>query len=225
MRKKIIVVIITILSLYVFFVILAFTNILRVYHIPTNANEPGIMLDSKILVTNLVNFENGDFICYEYEDKLLGKHIRVHRLIGKSNDIIEIKNGEFFINGDSFDIKLNLKHNYLVENTRFEELVEKGIITKNSQFYRFNNKMIITLPDDLALKENLSKNLNIMSSKEIDSSIKNVYKEDWNMDNFGPLKIPNKKHFVIGDNRHNSEDSRFIGLIDTSNIIGTVISK
>jgi type IV secretory pathway protease TraF len=30
---------------------------------------------------------------------------------------------------------------------------------------------------------------------------------------------------VIGDNRHNSEDSRHIGLINESDIVGTVIKE
>lgn len=52
-----------------------------------------------------------------------------------------------------------------------------------------------------------------------------MYSKDWNEDNFGPLIIPKDKVFAIGENRHNSEDSRYIGLIDISNIVGVVIRK
>ena len=55
--------------------------------------------------------------------------------------------------------------------------------------------------------------------------LQEIFNENWNLDNFGPLKIPTNKIFVLGDNRDISEDSRFVGLIDKSDIVGTVIIK
>lgn len=40
--------------------------------------------------------------------------------------------------------------------------------------------------------------------------------------NFGPLKVPAGELFVMGDNRNISEDSRAIGPIDISSVIGRV---
>ena len=43
----------------------------------------------------------------------------------------------------------------------------------------------------------------------------NIYVED-----YGPIKIPQGQYFMMGDNRHNSADSRVIGLVDRSRILG-----
>ena len=41
-----------------------------------------------------------------------------------------------------------------------------------------------------------------------------------NINSFGPVQIPKGKYLMLGDNRDNSKDSRFIGLIDRNAITG-----
>lgn len=43
------------------------------------------------------------------------------------------------------------------------------------------------------------------------------------LDNYGPVTIPARNYFVLGDNRDDSYDSRFWGFVPESNIIGTPV--
>ena len=41
--------------------------------------------------------------------------------------------------------------------------------------------------------------------------------------NYGPVTVPASQFFVLGDNRNNSEDSRFFGYVPRGNVIGKAI--
>lgn len=90
-------------------------------------------------------------------------------------------------------------------------------------------KRIVAGPGDILELRN--KNLYINDEK-VDEPYKihvdsNVYYEDpWTpeelkvRDNYGPTKIPPGQYFVMGDNRDNSNDSRYWGFINWHDVIG-----
>src|SRR5690606_37806249 len=81
------------------------------------------------------------------------------------------------------------------------------------------------LEDEIAKKYGWENQRKISPVGKTDKTIQQLFNQNWNDDNFGPLEIPKNKVFVLGDNRHSLEDSRYIGLIDKSQILGVVVLK
>ena len=207
------------------YTVLGITDMLKMYHLPTTSNEPGLKLNSRIFVSNLVDYNNGDFVCYKYNDELFGEQIWVHRLLGNSGDTIEIKNGVLFLNGRNIDRNMRLKHSYTLDNKEVQTLIDKNLVTDEDIFYYPNDKATVFLLDKVAKLNGLSSKINTEPKNQADKTITEIYGENWNRDNFGPLIIPSGKCFVIGDNRHNAKDSRYSGLINESDIVGAVVRK
>lgn len=225
MSKKLQITTIIIGVLLMIYVILGGTGMLKMYNFPTSANEPGIKVNSKIFISNLVDYNNGDFVCYKYNDEMLGEHFRVHRLLGKSNDVVEIKNGTLFLNDKNIDKNMELKHLYTLELDEFHALLNKKLIVREDMAFQSSDAVFVFLIDKIAEQNGFLAKINIDPKNQADQIIKETYKKNWNQDNFGPLRIPKGKCFLIGDNRHNSQDSRFIGLINESDIVGTLVRK
>jgi signal peptidase I len=107
-------------------------------------------------------------------------------------------------------------------------------------------KRVVAVPGDrVEMRENqlyvngeLAKQepIAIVSSK--DSGLAYVYDEDLYGHNhkmmtmpdipavrsFGPIVVPKDNYFVLGDNRDNSNDSRFIGFIERRRIVGRAVA-
>lgn len=224
MNKTLKNVLLVIVGIFITYNIVSLFGILKVYTTSTIGNEPNLKLNSKIVVSNLTTSNNGDFICYNYDDKVFGKGIRVHRLCGKENDTLEIINGITYLNRIDIDKKINLIHFYEISTDQYLKIKQAEKISDENLAIQVDEKNVRTLLENsVAKKYGITSKRVIDKKEETDKYIERVFKKNWNKDNFGPLIIPSGKVFVLGDNRDNSEDSRYIGLINQSEIVGGVI--
>ncbi len=81
-------------------------------------------------------------------------------------------------------------------------------------------KRVIGLPGDTISYKN--KTLYINGKKVEENFTHTNDTRDFKLGDIGYQKIPGDKYFVVGDNRNNSMDSRIIGLVDRSQILGSV---
>ncbi|RYJ44935.1 signal peptidase I [Flavobacterium beibuense] len=194
-------------------------GIINLYNAPTSSNEPTIKLGDTFFASSLKKAEVGDFIIYKCE---YGSCF--FRLVGVENDTLEIRDGVLFRNGINFDKDYNLQHNYLIDIEEIKKLPEneKDYFSQKAYPILFNNKYLTTSAEDSIMykaKFPFKRKLDSIPDK----FIVETFGKNWNKDNFGPIIIPANKVFVMGDNRDNAMDSRYIGLIDKRDIKATII--
>jgi len=78
-------------------------------------------------------------------------------------------------------------------------------------------KRVIGLPGDLILIEDGRIFVN-------DVPLSEPYLKEQTMQDFGPYKVADHSYFVMGDNRNESFDSRFWGVVPEQNIIGKAVA-
>lgn len=212
-------------TLFIIYQFLALTGFLAIFKNSTWTNEPNINEGEIIITTNLLKPKQGDFVSYRYRyPDSLEYHYRIHRLVAVENDVLEIKDGVLFINGKNFDQDYSLTHEYKISIEEFEKFdVLRREIGENYRWMKPQDTITKFIDDRVAEKLKLKKRKVVEPIGELDQNIKAIYGQNWNKDNFGPFKIPSGKVFVLGDNRHQSEDSRYLGPIQSSNIKGVLI--
>lgn len=197
--------------------IIYLTEIVSFYKISGNTMAPTLPINSSIITTNLSEPEHNDLVVIESD--LIGK--AVLRILGKGGDTIVIRNGVLYRNNQETDSVLFLAHSYKLPTSQSATIQNSSyFVADHNQARRINLDTILVDMDDRLAK---SMKLNRLIGVGTDKYIKEAYGEDWSKDNFGPLIIPEDHYFLIGDNRDDSFDSRFIGLVKKDDVYGKKI--
>ncbi len=221
-------------------IIARITGMLQYFITPTPANEPNIKLGDKVFATSLKTPMPYNFVIVtsKYADSVnrsfipdlkAGSHY-LYRLCGLPGDIMKMKNGILYVNEKNFDKKLNLCNQYLISSSGFNLIDQEDIeamnvlgggmmITKDSAVVTFDSILLNRY------STKINPVLYILHPSENGPFKWNNKSDYWTPDNFGPLKIPDDCYFVLGDNRHNAMDSRYIGFVKKENIKGVVLNK
>lgn len=217
MKKGRIIVIIVVLF-FLLFVLSRFTGWFQVFTISSSSSEPSLKTGQIYFASNLSDYEPYDFIVYKFEDSLFGSSSFTHRLCAKSGDTISMNNGVFILNGQNFDKAISLKHNYKI--LKKDLLHNRNKVELEELYKGGGDTLIVAMEDHFKNKLSYSTALKYLNSDY-------MFKDlgfNANPNNFNNIIVPEGKLFVLGDNRDNSRDSRYIGWIDEENVLGVILN-
>lgn len=207
------------LCLVLIYVMFARTWIFQNSNIPSGSMKDTLLVGDRLIVNSFIygpvlsNLEKkilpvkdvhyGDIVVFKYPARPEVPFIK--RVIAKEGDVVYIKNQHVFLNGKE------LKEPYanlpdVIKNLNVEgiEISDKSKIKELPDYLKS--------PDDFEVET---------SPGRIDLRIKSSEGEMFPFsDTFGPYLIPKGHLFVMGDNRLNSEDSRYWGSLDEKMILG-----
>ena len=192
-----------------FFISFLRCEIIEPFKIPSKSMYPTlnsgdfILVDKvfykiKILMFNKKNIKNnmisGEIIVFK--NPLNPNIIYIKRIIGSPNDDISFIDKKIYIN------RIELKKTFLYY------FYDNSLVSYFGGFKEILNKNDYKILLDMNMIENYDFKWNFLKSDY------EKYKKN------NCFKVPDNKYFVIGDNRNNSYDSRFWGLIPDKYILG-----
>jgi signal peptidase I len=213
------------IGITILWIVARLTNVLQFYKIPTASNEPTIKVGDIILASTLVKPKRFNFICYKRDDTQFGKQTYTHRVCAMEGDTLQIKNGIFFLNGKKGDENRLLHFEYIVSVEEFNILNEKYNFAEGRYLPNYKGDSVSVFTNVEELQSAGIKAFRHIDDNNFSEETKAVFNHDWTPNNFGPVIVPKGKYFVMGDNRDNTHDSRYIGFVDESEYVGTVLGK
>lgn len=188
-----------------------------------------------VLSSNLRSAERNRFVFFEQYDSILQKEATwFHRCVGMPGDTLWMKNGVLFVNGQQGDIENKVWRQYTLRTNRAAYWLDKYKDRFDESMLQWMNladtiiNVPLTLSDAARLQSDLqpSEWLALLDVRNYPPNyFVQIQHFNWTLDNFGPLVVPEDSYFVMGDNRHNAQDSRFIGPVDEAKLRGVLLSN
>ncbi len=196
------------------------TYIFQAFSFSSEANAPTIASKNIVFTSTLKSPKRFDFVVFKNDFQVGAAAVWVFRLCGIGGDSVEIRNGDLYVNNKLADTLFSLSHSYVVQTKDTAGLSPGSLdITAID-----SGEVLITYPDRLLKQKRISVQRYIAPADRADAYIERIFRQPWNADHFGPVAVPNGYYFLLGDNRSNAMDSRFIGFVPEKNFRGTVLN-
>ena len=181
-------------------------------YILVNKYQYGVRLPiSNTKVLNINEPERGDVAVFRYPPQPTISYIK--RVVGLPGDHIVYENGQLTVNGTTIPF----------EQTQFKR--EKDVLDTSESIYHYE-----TLGEHQHLVRNLEGQNSLISQFNYAQSKKDLPFVATENDRFvksngesWEIKVKPGHYFVMGDNRDQSADSRFWGLVPEANLTGQAI--
>lgn len=167
---------------------------LHLIRVPTGAMANTIIPGDHIVVKKRAfgEISRGDLIVFRYPKDTSVNYLS--RVVGLPRETIEVRGRSVYINGR----ELAEQRVTVIPDQYFDEGGLKELSTEGSGPYR----------------------VFYFSREEGDESGMPPDSENYPFGSNGPFQIPDNEYFVMGDNRDNSEDSRFWGTVSRALVFG-----
>ncbi|WP_162847086.1 signal peptidase I [Mucilaginibacter gracilis] len=193
------------------------THTIGYYTFATESNMPTHHVGEIFFTSNLKKPDYNRFVCFKNE--ATKNSIYIFRVIGKPNDVIEIRDGYVYRNGSKLNEPFTWNQ-YQLSAEEYQRIA--GFVEKNhNQLDEIGNNYMVSLTDGELQQYHLTMaRYAAFKGKETDYIYPDFKAKGYNADNFGPVKIPAGSYFLLGDNRHNALDSRYFGFVKAEEILG-----
>jgi signal peptidase I len=201
------------------------THAFDFYHTPSDSNAPSFHIGDRFFASPLLTPRRLDFIVFRTERPEDGTTIFINRLCGLPGDAVELRRGRLFVNGQDLDAGLHLAHHYALARTDFARL-PRTLWKDTTAVQPIGDSLYqVGLPDADAARPALRAVRRVQREGYPNPAILRTFSVGRNEDNFGPVVVPPGAYFVLGDNRQNARDSRYIGWVRQTDVVGTVLGR
>lgn len=188
--------------------------------------EPLLQRGQRFLVYKSAHLERNDLVVYHYKPAgnkdSSTSSLAISRIAGIGKDKIQLKRGLLYVNDTLVDDSLKLNFFFMVSKIDLPNADDYSI-EKGNLYDEGDSILINTSYSKIKELHLQGKAIRFFSQYCVGYPYFENSNENWTLENFGPVYVPQDCYFLIGDNRSNSSDSRINGFVRKREIEGKVI--